>query len=296
MTEIPDIVSQSRSELLQATWTMIPEQSPRKEDEEIRQMSISKITDLVSDKPKTKEIWEVLCNDPELNSHWDSAYGITVRKLGMNDHGRVHAMVATASALKILDLLVLAGIEPDIVVEGVGDLDDAYLIVLIAALCHDIGNEIHREGHISHSLILVIPILDRILPMIYDGTRKLIRIRSFILSAIYSHHGEPRPLTIEAGVVCIGDATDMTTGRARSAYDQGRMTIHTISALSIDQVSIVKGDKFPVEIQIWMSNYAGLFQVQEILNPKILAGPLTRYIEVKIQSYGWTDEGLRTLP
>jgi metal-dependent HD superfamily phosphatase/phosphodiesterase len=127
------------------------------------------------------------------------------------------------------------------------------------------------------------PILDRILPEIYADQGKLIQIRAMILSSIYSHHGDPRPLSIEAGVVCIGDATDMTTGRARSAYDQGRVTIHTISALSINQVAIVPGETVPVEIQVTMSNYAGLFQVQEILSPKITAGPIAGYVAVKSQ-------------
>jgi len=262
-------------------------------DEEIRQMSISVIVDLVKNHPKTRKLWDILSMDPEMNAHWDSAQFITVQKLGMNDHGRVHAMVATASSLRILDLLLNAGITPDMVSANMGDLDDAYLVVLTAALTHDIGNQIHRKDHISHSMMLVVPILDRILPQIYDDTARMIQVRALILSLIYSHHGDPRPLTIEAGAVCIGDATDMTTGRARSAYDQGRVTIHTISALSINQVSINQGDEVPVEITIRMSNYAGLFQVQEILAPKIAAGPITRYVEVKIQcadGSGWGEK------
>jgi len=256
-------------------------------NEKIRKNSVLIITELIKNWPKARNSWDLLCCDPELEAHWECANYITVQKLGMNDHGKVHAMVATASALQMLDILVKSGIEPDIISSEMGDLDDAYLIVMIAALCHDIGNEIHRVDHISHSLLIVSPILDRILDHIYDEPIQMTRIKTFILSAIYSHHGDPRPLTIEAGAVCIGDATDMTTGRARTAYDQGSVTIHTISALSIDQVTIKKGDDLPVNIIITMSNSAGLFQVQEILAPKIAAGPLTPYIELKIQL---TDE------
>ena len=255
----------------------------REAEEEIRQRSLSIIEDLVRSWPKTQTAWEILSRDPELAVHWECANYTTVQKLGMNDHGRSHAMVATASALQILDFLIAAGIVPDIITSGMGDPDDAYLIVLIAALCHDLGNEIHRTDHISHSLLIVMPILDRILPQIYDEPVRMIQVRTFILASIYTHHGEPRPLTIEAGAVCIGDATDMTTGRARTAYNQGRVSIHTISALSIDTVSIEQGRDLPVTITIRMSNSAGLFQVQEILGPKIAAGPLTPYIEVKIQ-------------
>ncbi|MDD1728808.1 MAG: HD domain-containing protein [Methanospirillum sp.] len=287
MTGITSLPYPPDSETILPIPKTYPEPQPQKGDEEIRQTSISTIINLVRNKPKVRNIWNLLHQDSEINAHWDCANYITVKKLGMNDHGRVHAMVATASALRIFDLLVRSGITPDLVSAGIGDLDDAYLVVLTAALCHDIGNQIHREDHITHSLILVAPILDRILPQVYDESVKIIQVRAFILSLIYSHHGDPRPLTIEAGAVCIGDATDMTTGRARSAYDQGRVTIHTISALSIDQVSIDQGKEVPVEITIRMSNSAGLFQVQEILGPKIAAGPITQYIEVKIR---FTDE------
>lgn len=285
MTGIPGLISSS------PTHVMFPECMPHPsspgDDEGIRQRSITVITELVRNKPKTKRIWKLLFQDPELNAHWDCANHIAVRKLGMNDHGRVHAMVAAASGLRILELLIHAGVMPDVVQEQTGDPDDAALVVLTAALCHDIGNQVHRENHISHSVILANPVISRILPLVYDDPVMVVRIRSHILAAIYSHHGDPRPLTIEAGAVCIGDASDMTTGRARSSSDQGRVTIHTISALSVDEVSIEPGTDVPVEISVKMSNSAGLFQVQEMLGPKIAAGPLRRYVEVNIR---FTDE------
>jgi len=263
--------------------------APESSEEEIRQRSLSIITELVKEKQKASNAWSLLSQDPDLTVHWECANYLTVEKLGMNDHGRVHAIVATASALQILEYLIAADIIPDIIKSGMGDIEDAYLIVLVAALCHDIGNEIHRTDHISHSLLLVAPILDRILPQLYDDQDRMARVRTFILGSIYTHHGDPRPLTIEAGAVCIGDATDMTTGRARTAYDQGRVSIHTISALSIDRVLIEQGSDLPVVITIQMSNSAGLFQVQEILGPKIAAGPLTPFIEVRIQCTGESD-------
>ncbi len=263
--------------------------APESSEEEIRQRSLSIISELVKEKQKASNAWSLLSRDPDLSVHWECANYLTVEKLGMNDHGRIHAIVATASALQILEYLISADIVPDIIKSGMGDIEDAYLIVLVAALCHDIGNEIHRTDHISHSLLLVTPILDRILPQLYDNQDRMARVRTFILGSIYTHHGDPRPLTIEAGAVCIGDATDMTTGRARTAYDQGRVSIHTISALSIDRVLIEQGSDLPVVITIKMSNSAGLFQVQEILGPKIAAGPLTPFIEVRIQCTGESD-------
>ena len=185
-----------------------------------------------------------------------------------------HATVATASALTMLDLLEGSPFCPDIVAGGFGDLDDAALVVMTAMLCHDLGNTVHREEHANLSVVVALPILDRLLPEIYDDPGQRIAIRSFILSAMYSHHGTPRPLTIEAALVCIADSTDMTKGRGRVAFASGSITIHSVSALSIEKVEIRKGDEKPIGLVIHMSSPAGIFQVQEILAPKAWLGHL----------------------
>ncbi|MFA7153280.1 MAG: hypothetical protein WC072_05750, partial [Methanoregulaceae archaeon] len=74
--------------------------------------------------------------------------------------------------------------------------------------------------------------------------------------------------------------TDMTKGRGREAFDSGSITIHSVSALAIDRVEIAPGRNKPIELRISMSNSAGIFQVQEILAPKVRAGPLADYVEV----------------
>jgi hypothetical protein len=205
---------------------------------------------------------------------------VATRKLGMNDHGETHAKVATASALTMLDLLEDAGVQPDFVAGGLGDRDDAALVVLVATLCHDFGNMIHRIDHADLSIVLAVPVLDRLLPEVYPDPVKQTQVKSFILSAMYTHHGEPKPLTIEAALVCIGDSTDMTKGRGRAAFERGSITIHSVSALAIERVEIRKGKEKPIELCISMSNSAGIYQVQEILAPKVRAGPLSGYVEV----------------
>jgi metal-dependent HD superfamily phosphatase/phosphodiesterase len=205
----------------------------------------------------------------------------TTQRLKMNDHGPIHAQVTAASALTILDLLCSSGIEPDITKHG-GDVDDATLIVLLTALCHDIGNAIHRIDHLSHSMMLAQPILDTILPVIYPDPHTTMLIKTFILSAIHSHHGDPRPLTIEGSIISVADAADMTKGRASHSTDITTASMHAISALAIDDVIITRGLNRPVEIQIVMSQLAGMFQVHETLIPKINAGLLKEYINVYI--------------
>lgn len=230
--------------------------------------------------PKAGRIWDLLTSDEEVAAYWRMANFFTVRRLGMNDHGEVHAKIATASALTILSLLIDAGVQPDVVESGAGDPDDAAVVVLSAMLCHDFGNAVHREAHQEISVPIALPVLNRLLPEIYPDAGRRAEILSFILSAIYTHHAEPPALTREAAIVCIGDSSDMTKGRGRMAFDAGNITIHTVSALSIEAVEIRTGCERPVEIRIIMSNSAGIFQVQEVLGRKVAIGPLKEYVDV----------------
>lgn len=245
--------------------------------------SLIYIEESIKNYPKAQECFKILVNDPEVRANWDLANFIAVKKLKYNDHGEVHAKIVCASALKMLDILLEKEIKPDFMSEGGGDEDDEHLIVLSAALLHDIGNQIFRENHPLHSTYLAIPILERILPKFYSDLERRTEIRGFILNTIYAHDADVPDYTIEASLVGIGDATDMTKGRGRMAYDLGSLSIHTISALAIERVLILKGEERPIEIIIEMSNSSGIFQVQEILGKKIIGGPLENLISLKAE-------------
>lgn len=252
----------------------------REPDCDLEEQSVRTIERHLTGTVRAKKMWELVTHDPEVGTCWRMANYIAAQKLGMNDHGETHAKVATASALTMLGLLEGSEVRPDIVAGGFGTNDDSALVVLSAMLCHDLGNMVHRVDHATLSVTLAIPVLDRLLPAIYPDVCQRAAIRSFILSAIYTHHGEPKPLSIEAALVCIADSTDMTKGRGRVAFASGSITIHSVSALSIDRVEIKKGDKKPIGLVIHMSNSAGIFQVQEILAPKVRAGPLAGFVDV----------------
>lgn len=238
------------------------------------------ITRLVAGYPKAKRMWELLRDDPEANAGWDMANYIAVAKLGYNDHGDIHVKIAAANALKMLKLLIDNGILTSVVKERAGDEDDAHLIVLAGALLHDIGNQVHRENHNMAGVYLAIPLLNRLLPKIYEDEETLYEIRGHILHCIYSHEFEIKDLTEEAALVGIADGTDMTKGRGRLAFDKGNVNIHTVSALSIEKVEITKGEERPIRIMIEICNSAGVFQIQETLGRKIVGGPLEEYFEV----------------
>ncbi|MCR4432497.1 MAG: phosphohydrolase [Caldiserica bacterium] len=230
--------------------------------------------------PKALRFFHILEQDLEVRADWDLADFIAVTKLHFNDHGEVHAKVATSSALTMLDLLVKRDVPMDFMEAEGGDLDDEHLIVMAAGLLHDIGNQVHREWHNLHSVILATPLLDRLLPEIYPDLETRTEIRGFILNAIYAHDFEVSDLTKEAALIGIGDATDMTKGRGRMAFELGNVNIHCVSALGIEEVLIAEGQEKPIEIMIQMSNSAGIFQVQETLGKKVVTSPLKDYVSV----------------
>jgi metal-dependent HD superfamily phosphatase/phosphodiesterase len=59
--------------------------------------------------------------------------------------------------------------------------------------------------------------------------------------------------------------------------------IHKYSANSIEDVRIGKGTEKPIRIDVSMSSEVGLFQIEEVLLPKIAASPAKIYIELYAQ-------------
>lgn len=244
----------------------------------------------LSEFPRALAAFEALQNDPEARAHWDMANYITMRKLGYNDHGRVHAFITGAAAVTITHLLLDAGVKPDLIESGIGDVDDVMLTVILGTMLHDIGNQVHRVGHEVHGVALAMPLLDRIMTPLYPDAFKRIKVRSFILGAINCHDLNPPPLTIEAGITAVADGTDITKGRGRKAFRMGSVDIHSISALAVDQVVIEPGETRPVRIKVTMNNSGGIFQVEEVLASKVINTPLRDYIELHAATRPSGDE------
>jgi hypothetical protein len=264
-------------------------------DKTLLKQSEETINNIVSKYSKAKIMWDKLRYDSFMSAQWDMSDYIAVTKMGYNAHGDIHAKIVTANALKMLDLLLEAGVQPDIVeakletsesgnpVEG-GDLDDAHLIILLSGLLHDIGNQVNRSDHNLHSEILAVPLLDKFLTQIYPDERKRGLIRGFILHCIYTHMEFLQSYTLEASLIKVADGTDMTKGRGRTPFEMGNVNIHCVSAMSIGSVEIAKGKEKPIGITINMTNSAGVFQVEEILYKKLAAGVAGKYIEITAQT------------
>ncbi|MCC7361867.1 MAG: hypothetical protein IT317_20455 [Anaerolineales bacterium] len=248
--------------------------------EALEEQSLAAVEPLWAKYPKAHALWARLMSDAETQANWDMANYMTVNKLGYNDHGRTHGLIASTNAVRIFDLLTNAGIQPDVVSSGAGDLDDACLVVAAATLLHDIGNQIHRKFHEMLGVGLARELLDRLMPEVYPDVEQRVELRAFMLNAIMTHDFDPPPLTFEGGLVGVADGTDVSKGRGRKAFDLGKIDIHSVSALAIDEVRIGPGQDVPVEITVVMNNSAGIFQIEDTLTKKVVRGPLARWVTV----------------
>ncbi|MDO8671137.1 MAG: HD domain-containing protein [Dehalococcoidia bacterium] len=229
--------------------------------------------------PILTTLLERVNSDQELKALWRCANVNAVDRLHMADHGWVHVQIVANLALKTLRLLMQAGVEPSVVRHhGLSPLD-AEVVVVMAALLHDVGMSIHRDDHERHSLMVASPKLKDLFSDLYDIDTATV-MRSEVLHAILAHSSEQTPLTIEAGVVRVADALDMTSGRSRISFEAGNVNIHTLSAAAIERIDIGPGEVKAVRISIIMSNSAGLYQVDELLRKKLWSSGLTDYLEI----------------
>jgi metal-dependent HD superfamily phosphatase/phosphodiesterase len=220
----------------------------------------------------------VVNEDVEIKTLWRVNNINAIDRLGMTDHGPVHFQIVANIALRLARILDKHQVAMSITKNYDLSNDYAELVILLASLFHDLGMSISREGHEEYSLILANSILHRILDFLPVEERTI--VISETLHAIIAHRSGGVPYTVEAGIVRVADALDMSEGRSRIPYQAGKMDIHSVSAASIDRVEILEGSEKPVQINIWMNNNAGIFQVDELLRRKLLGSGIEKYVLV----------------
>jgi uncharacterized protein len=228
---------------------------------------------------KLRTLLERVNADRRLKGWWHVANVNATVRMEINDHSWVHIQIVANIALKLLRQLTKHHIEPSVVRDFNMTNDDAEVIVVLGALLHDVGMSIHREGHEEFSLFLVEPEIRTLLEGIYEEP-ELTVIASEVLQAIISHRSGGEPFSLEAGVVRVADALDMAQGRSRIPFEKGRVSMHSLSAAAIDDVSITDGEETPIKIEIVMNNSSGLYQVDGLLKAKLKGSGLEPYVEV----------------
>jgi uncharacterized protein len=232
-----------------------------------------------------------ISGNTELLQLWKCANVNAVDRSGINDHGEIHIRIVSNAALRILRLLIDGGIEPSVVKDHHLTFDDAEVVVVLAACLHDIGIAVHRNDHEKYSLFMAYPKCRELLNGIYDEPALTI-IASEVMHAIVSHNSGETCLTIEAGVLKVADALDMTEGRSRIPFETGKVNIHSVSAKAVDSVEIERGCDHPVRIIIDLANSAGIFQVDELLRHKLKNSSIDSYVEVTVKIEGETERRL----
>jgi len=233
----------------------------------------------------------VINQDIEIKTLWRISNVNAIDRLEMSDHGPVHFQIVANIATRLARILVKHNVEMSIVKNYGLSNDHAELVILLASIFHDLGMSIHREGHEGFSLFLANNILHRILEFLNIEERTI--VISEVLHAIIAHRSGGTPYTIEAGIVRVADALDMSEGRSRIPYELGIIDIHSISAAAINKVEITEGAKKPIQINIFMNNMAGIFQVDELLKQKMVGSGIEKFIIICL--YLEEDQGQKLI-
>jgi metal-dependent HD superfamily phosphatase/phosphodiesterase len=228
---------------------------------------------------KLRTLIERVNEDKQLKAWWHVSNVNAVARMEINDHSWVHIQIVTNIALKLLRQLTKHHVEPAMVRDYGMSTDDSEVVVTLAALTHCIGMSIHRHGHEDFSLFLAAPKLQQLLEGIYDEPERTVVV-SEVLQAIISHRADGQPLTIEAGLIRVADALDMAKGRSRIPFERGRVSMHSLSAAAIEDVTISDGEERPILIEIRMNNSSGIYQVDGLLKAKLRGSGLEPYVEV----------------
>jgi uncharacterized protein len=238
-----------------------------------------------------RKVIERVNEDDELYAYWIAANVNAVERLGMTDHGPVHVKIVMNIADKLFRILTEQGVEPGIVTNYDMTLDEAEVVVVVAALLHDIGMSIHRADHEAFSLFIAQDKARQLLDGLYDRATATV-LRSEILHAIIAHRSGGKPLTLEAGIVRVADALDMAKGRSRIPFSGGSMSIHSLSAAAIEAVHIEPGEAQPVRLRIELTNSAGIFQLDQLFREKLAGSGLEQYIELEADLIGEAEKRL----
>lgn len=228
---------------------------------------------------KLRGVLERVEGDRQIQAWWHVANVNAVTRLEINDHSWVHIHIVANIALKLLRQLTKHGVEPSLVRDFALTPDDSEVVVVLAALLHDVGMSVHRRDHEDWSLFLAEPKLRELLADLYDEPERTVLV-SEVLQAITSHRADGEPLSLEAGILRVADALDMAKGRSRIPFQRGSVSIHALSAAAIDEVRIADGQARPVMVEIVMNNSSGIYQVDSLLKAKLRGSGLEPYVEV----------------
>jgi uncharacterized protein len=226
----------------------------------------------------------------ELLTLWKIMNVNAMDRLKMSDHGIIHFQIVSNMALRMARILQRHDTPLSIIKDHKLTHNHGELVIFFASIMHDLGISIHRDGHEEYSLFLANRLLHEMIDFLPIEEKTI--VISETLHAIISHRSNGKPYTIEAGIVRVSDALDMSEGRSRIPYQAGAIDIYNLSAAAIDSVQISEGDEKPIAVEIIMNNSAGLFQVDDLLNTKLKGSGIEKLVDIKAYIGSETEKSL----
>jgi metal-dependent HD superfamily phosphatase/phosphodiesterase len=233
--------------------------------------------------PRLQALVDRINADEELRQMWRCANVNAVERLGASDHGETHIRIVANASLRMLRLLMEAGYTANVVSQHGLGREDAELNVVLAAALHDLGLVVHYDRHHEFGLPLAFAKARELLDGLY-GVRERTILVSEVMHAIATHFNGLACFTIEAGILRVADALDMTRGRSRS--------VDGASATAIQEVTLHRGEQRPVRIEVRMNHASGLAHAGEILQQRIRFSTLHELIEVVARIDNGTERRL----
>jgi hypothetical protein len=220
---------------------------------------------------------ECINADEELRQLWRCGNLNAVERLGLSDHGETHIRIVANASLRMLRLLAEAGCPANLISDHGLQREDAEVLVVLAAALHDLGLVVHYQRHHEFSWPLAHLKARELLADLYP-VRERTLLMAETLHAVVTHFDELPCFTLEAGILRVADALDMTKGRSRANDHE---------SAAIEEVTLHRGEMRPVRIELRLSRAAGLNSASELLRHRLQYSTLAELVEV-VTRFGHT--------
>ncbi len=220
--------------------------------------------------------------DDELRQFWRCANVNAVERLSLGDSGEVHIRIVANAGLKLLRLLRDGGLVPAVVAQHRLNADDAEVVVVLAAALHELGLAVQAETPSASGFALAAVKGRELLDGLYSVRERTI-VLAEALHAIAALDPAARCLTLEAGVLRLADALDLTKGRVRLALDPERPGN---AAAQIDEVTIQRSHNPSVRVVIRLAQAEGVPDLAAFLDTRLRCCRLEGLVEIVARPAG----------
>jgi metal-dependent HD superfamily phosphatase/phosphodiesterase len=226
--------------------------------------------------PRLQALADRINVDEELRQLWRCANCNAVDRLGLGDYGEVHVRIVANGALKLLRLLRDAGHPSAVAEQRRLQADDGEVVVVLAAALHNLGVAVHPNASASGGLALAALKGRELLGDLYAVRERTI-VLAEVLHAIAAQPDALTCLTLEAGVLKLADALDITKGRLRVAAQPGR---GPAGIAGVEEVTIQRSKNPPVRVVIRLNEAAGLANLEAMLQSRLRHSGLDGLVEI----------------